>query len=227
MLSNCLQQSTQMLAEHGTGGSGWDSPSTAVDDETFPGPNAIQAAFDALEVTSQHCSPSACSHAPSCEVCVEWSHRCCEPGGRRGCWRSKSYSRKSAAGGVLALSATCTCRCVCQRSRRCPDCRARRRGISQANCAGTLLRMYSMGHIPSIDTTIIAGFPLENYIVTVLHCSYIFVTYIAQDAGAMHTLLSLVVTASSDEDYGEACWALLAAVARFMQTVQPPLEVLC
>lgn len=63
-MSNCLQQSTQILAEHGTGGSGWDSPSTAFDDETFPGNNAIQAAFNALEVTSQCGFSGACFSMP-------------------------------------------------------------------------------------------------------------------------------------------------------------------
>lgn len=83
----------------------------------------------------------------------------------------------------------------------------------------------------SILHLLIASHSREG-IVALLQCPqgqhpYIFATHTAQDAGAMHTVLSLVLTASSDEDYGEACWALLAAVARFMQTVQPPLEVLC
>ena len=47
-----------------------------------------------------------------------------------------------------------------------------------------------------------------------------------QDAGAMEKLLFLVVTSSSDEDYGEACWALLAAIARFMRTAETPRQVL-
>lgn len=47
-----------------------------------------------------------------------------------------------------------------------------------------------------------------------------------QDAGAMEQLLCLVVMSNSDEDYGEACWALLAAVSRFMHTAETPWQVL-
>lgn len=48
-----------------------------------------------------------------------------------------------------------------------------------------------------------------------------------QDSGAMQKLLSLLLTASwADEDYGEACWALLGEVARFMRSFELPQEVL-
>ncbi len=46
-----------------------------------------------------------------------------------------------------------------------------------------------------------------------------------QDSDAMDNLLSLVVTSSSDENYGEACWALMAAVSRFMLTADTSLQV--
>lgn len=48
---------------------------------------------------------------------------------------------------------------------------------------------------------------------------------VVQDSDAMDNLLSLVVTSSSDENYGEACWALMAAVSRFMLTADTSLQV--
>ncbi|CAL8460593.1 g122 [Coccomyxa elongata] len=152
IMSNCLQQSTQILAEHGTGGSGWDSPSTAFDEESFPGNDAIQAAFDALEAVAED------------------------------------------AAGASALA-------------------------ENQQLVASLLSLLQAPVDVSVRgraAALIAELDAED-----------FHRPVVQDAGAMHTVLSLVLTASSDEDYGEACWALLAAVARFMQTIQPPLEVLC